>query len=109
MQEIHKMLRNSQFMVEFKKEKGGRDRVTRNKDRLSRLRQVAHRLNRKGIHPTRLNYPIKTADSLENSSASEDTVKDENNDAENKEEEGEVNEEGFKDISLMRYSQMKRR
>ena len=77
--------------------------------RLSRLRQVAHRLNRKGIHPTRLNYPIKTADSLENSSASEDTVKDENNDAENKEEEEvEANEEGFKDMSLMRYSEMKR-
>ena len=100
-------------MSEFKKVKSGRERRTANVERLSRLRQVAHRLNRKGIHPTRLNYPIKTADSLENSEASEETVKDESNDEEIKEEEvdeevEDAGEEGFKDISIMSYFEKKR-
>ena len=43
-----------------------------NKERLINLRKVAHRLNRKGIHPTRLNQPEKTADSFEDTDAIED-------------------------------------
>ena len=35
------------------------------------MRKEAHKLNRKGIHPTRLNQATKTADEFEDSEAKE--------------------------------------
>ena len=74
MQDIRRMLRKSEFMVPFAKNNEGtlQSKRATNEDRLLKLRKVAHRLNRKGIHPTRLNHTVKTADSFEDTDVLED-------------------------------------
>ena len=74
MLDIRRMLRKSEFMVPFAKTNEGTviSKRATNEDRLLKLRKVVHRLNRKGIHPTRLNHPVKTADSFEDTDVIED-------------------------------------
>ena len=76
MPEIHKMLRESEFMRPYRKNKTFtlRSRRQTNDDRLRRLRKEAHRLNRKGFPPSRLNYESKAADSFEDTDAKEEDM-----------------------------------
>ena len=66
------------FLRVNKKEMTMNSRKENNSFRKRRLKEVAHRLNRKGHHPVKLSHPRKTADSFEDTDAIEISDNNEN-------------------------------
>ena len=69
------MLWNHEFMEPFRKSKRKLKHLNTIKAQNARkkqsLREVAHRLNRKGIDPTKLTHTVKTVDSMDDSATIE--------------------------------------